>query len=103
MKQGKMMNMKESDIEKVRLITISTQVNTLVALLSLMDRESLGAAIAAIPPENRDMMYKFLTLTLDYYDKIEEEFQQHQTENKEKENQGDLFEGFKNEHDTSNS
>jgi hypothetical protein len=66
------MNISDSDIEKIKIITISAQVNSLVSLLSSIDKESLIASINSIKPENRNTVtYRLLLHTLAFYEDVE--------------------------------
>ncbi len=65
------MEISEADKEKIRLITLSTQVNDVVTLLTVIDEDSLKYAIENIAPEEKNSRtYKFFVHTLDYYNNI---------------------------------
>jgi len=77
------MNISEADVEKIKIITVSAQVNDLVVLLSNIDKESLLTAINAIQPENQNSIsYRFLLYALDFFEKIEEELDQRELDEK---------------------
>ena len=66
------MDFSNSDINKIRLITTSAQVESLVCLLINLDRENLIQAINSILPEDRNTyMYQYMVHTLEFFDKIE--------------------------------
>jgi len=68
------MNISDSDIEKIKMITVSAQVNDLVALLSNIDKDNLMTSINSVKPENRNSVtYKLLLHALEFYEHIENE------------------------------
>jgi len=71
------MNISDSDIEKIKIITVSAQVNSLVSLLSSIDKESLITSINSIKPENRNSTsYRLLLHALAFYEDVENSISQ---------------------------
>ncbi len=66
------MEISPSDIEKIKLITVSAQVNDLVTLLLNIDKESLINSIESID-DHDSKNYKFLVCAKAFYDDIEGE------------------------------
>lgn len=70
------MEISSTDIEKIKLITVSAQVNDLVALLYNIDKESLAKAInslSSVEPNENYTNYRLLVLTMDFYNIIQKE------------------------------
>ncbi len=61
--------MNESDIQKIRLLTVNTQVNDLIILLGSMDKESLQMAVKL----TKGTSHNLFSHTLEYRNKIDVE------------------------------
>jgi hypothetical protein len=85
------MDISKEDVDKVNFIAIATQTNDLVTILMTMNKAALTDAINSVEPQNRGMMYRFMTHVLAFYNGVENEIRSEQNKQMEKENQGELF------------
>jgi len=65
------MKMSESDMAKINLLTVATQIHDLTAILFNINKTNLENLIDFIVPEERGSRnYRRLTLVLDFYNNM---------------------------------